>query len=363
MSETPSQPTADESDPAPRPADRVLKGAAIILTVLALAYTVALTRGFLLPIVLAMLVSVLLQPLVHPLTRIGFPRPLSALLVLVSVIGGLAFGANGLASPASDWMKQIPRAVDRLERLLAPLQPSLEDAQELSKQVDEITTGKKNARNDVVVLDGPTLTETVLTHVQDLFITIAVTVVLVFFLLSRKGNRLHRLVSPLPEPHRTQIRDAIGQARRDVALYIQTISVVNLGLGVATSLAMAAVGIPNPILWGVLASIANFVPYIGSFVVLGLILGASLMTFETWNAVLLAPALFFILTTLEGQVVTPMVLGRRLLIDPVAVFVSILFWSWIWGVPGALLAVPCVTILAILSDHLDLLRFIRPLLK
>src|SRR5690606_35540733 len=125
----------------------------------------------------------------------------------------------------------------------------------------------------------------------------------------------------------------------------------NAGLGVATGLAMAALGVPNPALWGVLAAINNFVPYLGSLATAIVLAIVAAVTFESLGAIVAPPLVFLALTTIEGQFLTPMLLGRRLTLNPVVIFLALLVWGWLWGIPGVLMAVPLLAALKILCDH------------
>jgi predicted PurR-regulated permease PerM len=178
-----------------------------------------------------------------------------------------------------------------------------------------------------------------------------VVVVLVFFLLARGDASYARLLATIRDPGRREVwREALDDVKTNIAAYLLTVAMINTVLGVLTALSMMALGMPNPALWGILAGVMNFIPYAGALLTLGVIGMVSLLTFDQWSAIVLPPLAFLLLTGLEGQLVSPLVVGRRLTLEPVAVFLSILFWGWLWGLPGMLLAVPILASIKIAAN-------------
>jgi predicted PurR-regulated permease PerM len=135
--------------------------------------------------------------------------------------------------------------------------------------------------------------------------------------------------------------------------YLITVSCINAGLGLITAAAMHLFGMPNPVLWGVMVAILNFMPYLGAALSLGVLTMVAFLTFDSLGQILAVPAAVFVLTALEGQILTPVLTGRRLMLNPVAIFLSMLFWGWLWGVVGALIAVPILMVVKVLCDHVD----------
>jgi predicted PurR-regulated permease PerM len=142
---------------------------------------------------------------------------------------------------------------------------------------------------------------------------------------------------------------------REVSRYLATVFAINLGLGVSIGTCMWLLGMPNPALWGAMAFAFNFIPYIGSLVGMVLVAAVSLVTFTDIWSVLLPPVVYFLCTTIEGQIVTPTIVGRRLKMNTVAVFLAVAFWAWLWGFAGAIIAVPMLVILKVFAQHVDAL--------
>ena len=187
---------------------------------------------------------------------------------------------------------------------------------------------------------------------------------LLYFILARGRLTFERFISSLTVPEQSESwKKLFFHIHDEIARYLVTITLINAGLGIATTLILALLGMPNPVLWGVLATILNFIPYLGGLT-MTMILGiVSLISFNTLGRILLSPLIFLLLTGLEGQFVTPMLLGRRLSLNPLVLMISLLFWGWIWGIPGMLLAVPIHASLKIISKNIPSMNSIREILR
>jgi len=305
--------------------------------VLAAMYTMYLARALLLPIFLAVLLSMLLDPLVRALHRILVPKALGAALVLLSIVTLLGVAVVQVSAPAGAWIERAPVLKAQLETKIRALRVPLEEVTE--NIADMASVGAEPT--PTVVVEGPSLMQRIFAEAQNAVLNIVVVVVLVFFLLARGDASYERLLATMRDPERREVwRGALDDIKTNIAAYLLTVAMINTVLGVLTALAMMALGMPNPALWGLLAGVMNFIPYAGALVTLGVIGMVSLLTFDQWGAIALPPLAFLLLTGLEGQIVSPMVVGKRLTLEPVAVFLSILFWGWLWGLAGMLLAVP-----------------------
>jgi predicted PurR-regulated permease PerM len=214
------------------------------------------------------------------------------------------------------------------------------------------------------VVAGPGLADRAVGGLTAFAITIFATLVLLYFLLANGRRTVGRMLVAITDPER---RDrwgmVIDQIQSEIAAYLLMVTVINVVLGFAVGVAMMALGMPNPILWGVLSVLANFLPYVGPlamFVVIGVV---SLVTFDSWLEISLPLLAITGLTALEGQFLTPSILGRRLTLNPIAVFLSMLFWGWLWGMVGAFLAVPILVAIRVMSRHVNVMAFLRPLLR
>lgn len=337
-------------------AQDVTKMVGLIMLSLALMYTVYFAKPILLPVFLALLLAILLLPLVKLICQIGIPQTLGSFLVVALLTGATGVGGYQLAGPALEYLDFGPNLVLNVERKLADLKLPLQKAREASEKIAEMTNieekdGSQPAR--VVVMDK-SLAETMAEHVQSTIFTGVITVVLLFFLLAEGPRTISRIVESMQvNERRRRTRRVFLEIQWKISVYLRTVTLINTALGILTAGLMWALGMPSPLLWGAMAGFLNFLPYIGPAITAGIIALVALLTFDSWTQILLPPLGFYVLTSIEGQVVTPMILGRQLTLNPILVFGTVLLWGWLWGVPGALLAVPILAIGKIIVNNLE----------
>jgi predicted PurR-regulated permease PerM len=326
------------------------------LFVLGLLYTMYFARGFLLPIAIAVILNLLLSPVVRGLKRLRVPEPIGAALVVVSLIGTLGFGVYALALPAQQWLARGPESLDRLQGKLAELRRPVEAVSRTAERVERAAKSNDGPAPTEVVVRGPSLSARLLGVTQDVLTGTLSVVLLLYFLLAAGDLFLSKLVRVLPQfGDKKKAVTIIKETEVSISRYLGTIALVNIVQGVATGLAMWAIGLPNPALWGVLAAVAEFVPYVGSLAMLAVLGLVGMMTFDSLGHAAVAPAVYVVLNLLQSNVLTPLALGRRLALNPVAIFVGLAFWVWVWGLPGAFLAVPIIATLKICCDHIEFL--------
>src|SRR5688572_30328204 len=235
------------------------------LFVLALFYTFYFARSLLLPVVLALLLSLILYPAVRALKRARLPEPLGAALVVGALAAALSLGVYQLFEPASEWIGKLPKIAEQVERKLWSLRKSMEQVSKAAEKVEALTTVQSTARQpQQVVQRSPSLVSRIWGTTQDVVISAGATLVLLYFILASGDMFLRKLVRVLPTL--TDKNTAVQVARTiqtAIARYLFTVTCINLGLGVVTALAMHLLGMPNPLLWGVLVFLLNYIPYIG----------------------------------------------------------------------------------------------------
>jgi len=324
------------------------------LLVLAILYTLYFARAFLLPIVLAVLLDFLLSPVVRALKRARLPEPAGAALVLLALLGAVGFAGYSLADPAREWMTKAPQTLAKVHTRLRDLRRPVEQVTKTAEQVEAATEVEKGGGPQEVVLRGPRLSERLFGTTQSLLTGALETLILLYFLLAAGDLFLQKLIKVLP-----QLRDkkkAVAIAREteaSISTYLFTVAVVNVALGLAIALVMTLIGMPNAWLWGALAAVAEFIPYIGATVVLATLTMAGLATFDSLGHALLVPGAYLTVNIIQSQFVTPLILGRRLTLNPVAILVGLVFWWWLWGVGGAFIAVPLLATFKIFCDHIE----------
>jgi predicted PurR-regulated permease PerM len=324
----------------------------MVLATVACLGAASLARSLLAPLMFAVMLFFLLRPPVRALTRLHLPRPIASALVLGAAIALLVLAFTELAGPAAAWSQRLPDAARQIEvksrNLRYPLE-HLSSAVQAVTRLADVTQPESVPRVDVV---KPGVLEGLLSHATSAVAEIGLTLVAAFFLLIDGDDligRMFRLVPPLPGNKRPTM--VINEVGARMSAYLGAVTLVNLGLGLILAGILALLGMPNPLLWGGLAAVLTYVPYVGPAVGISLVTLASFVTFPTAGAAVVPPLVYFGLATLEGNFVTPLVLGRTFAVRPLVLFVWLALWAWLWSVPGAILAVPMLMLFKSICDE------------
>lgn len=310
-------------------------------------------EDFLVPLVLAFLLALVFSPVVRFLARRGLPHGISAAalvtVLLLSAISAVYF----LSGPVGQWVSDAPRIALQLEQRIAGVIGPVRQVMDASERVEEVATPTEEQGGvQEVVVRGPSLITTAATGAPKMVAQAVFTLALLFFLLASGELFYEKTVRALPTlTDKKRALKIVYGVERELSRYLFTITLINAGLGVAIGTAMWATGMPNPVLWGVAAAVLNFIPYFGAILGVAVSAVVALVSFESLGPALLPPIVYLILTTVEGQLITPAVVGRRLEMNAVAVFLAVAFWGWLWGVMGALMAVPILVALRVFSHH------------
>ncbi len=331
--------------------------------VLMVLYTLYFAATLLLPITLALLFSLLLSPPVRWLTHLCIPPPLGAALVMLVLLGGLGHGAWLLSGPAGEWLDKAPSSLKDVAWKLRAIKKPIEEVRKATQQVEKLTVLEDGEKTVEVEVKEPSMTRTLLVSTPIVLAELGICLVLLYFLLASGDNFLRKLVRVIPRLQDKRMAVEIARRiQRDISSYLFTIALINVGLGIAVGTALYFLDMPNPALWGAMAAALNFVPYLGAlmgFLVVGVV---AVLSFNDLSQAALIPAVYLGLTTLEGQVITPLIVGRRLALSPVVVFLSITLWGWLWGIPGMLLAVPLLAMFKIICEQVEPLQGIAEFL-
>lgn len=324
--------------------------------VLLLLYALYIAAHVLLPVMFAFLLQLLLQPAMRALGKLHVPKTVAALLLLFAVCGAVGTLVSSLAVPASQWIAKAPESLPRLEQRLSVVRAPIDKMQQATKEIEQMAAGP-GATSEVVVKEGPALSALLFSGTRTFLIGLGTTIVLLFFLLISGDLFLRRLVEILPNfKNKKQAVEISHEIERNISAYLVTISLMNAVVGIATGIETYFCGLADPVLWGTLAFILNYVIIIGPVTGVAVLFFAGLLTFDTvWQA-LLPAGIYLAIHLIEGESITPMLLARRFTLNPVLVILSLIFWYWMWGVPGALLAVPMLAAFKIVADR------IRPLM-
>ena len=328
------------------------------LTVLALLYTLYFARPFLLPLVFALLLSFLFGPLVRALARMRIPPPVGAGFVVLALLGSVGLAGYELSGPIQSWAANAPETLNtaqvRLRKLLRPLERASRTAEQVQSAAGAVAVGGDGtARPREVVVRQPSLIARIFGTTQRFAAGLLEVIILLYFLLAAGDLFLQKLIKVLPNTG--DKRKAVEIARRiegSISTYLLTVAAVNLAEGAVVALAMWLLGMPSPLLWGALVAVLEFIPYLGALAMV-VILGLAAMTvFDNVGRVLAVPAAFLLINLIQANFVSPVFVGHRLALNPVALLVGLTFWFWIWGIPGAFIAVPILATFKIFCDHI-----------
>ena len=365
-------PTASAPPPVPGTAspDLARTGAALaspanrsagitVLAVLAVLYTLYFARPFLLPITVAVLLNFLLSPVVRAFARARVPTALGAGLVVLVLVGGLGGAGYALADPVQDWITAAPATAATAQRkvraLVRPVQQVTRTAERVAAATTNAATPGAAPRTPEVVVRGPSIVSRAFGTTQHLLGALLEVVVLLYFLLAAGDLFLQKLIKVLPRP--TAKRTAVEVAREveaSVSTYLLTTAVLNVAEGLVVAGVLHLLGMPSPLLWGGLVALFEFVPYLGAAAMVVLLTVGGLTAFDGVHA-LGPPAAFLAVNLVQANLIVLTLLARRLTLNAVAVFVALAFWWFLWGVPGAFLAVPLLAAFKTLCDHVDAL--------
>ena len=347
-------PPAGEPEEHPLPSDpkAIFLGGLFVLAMLATAFV---AREVVLPLVFAIVLKLLLQPALRVLERMHIPRLVAALLLILALFGTIVGLGTAISGPARTWAAKLPEGIPRLEERLSFTRVPINTLQLFLQQVEDIG-GTGPSPNGAVSERGAALLTTLFTGTRNFASGFFTTVLFLFFLLVSGDIFLHRLVEILPHfSNKRQVVDISRQIEHDISAYLVTITIMNAAVGLVMALVVWLTGVGDPILWGTVAFLLNYVPILGTALGVLILLLAGLLTVDTLWLALLPAGLYIGLHLIEGQTLTPMLLARRFTLNPVLVIISLVFWFWMWGIPGAILSVPMLATTKIICDR------IRPL--
>ncbi len=330
--------------------DRLLASLTLIAGVgLIVSLPFALRAGaeFFLPVTAALVVAITLVPLLEWFERRGVPAKLAAALCLVIFIMLAAFAVGSIVLPAIDWVTLIP---ERIGKVRQSLEPVLDLYNAFDRFIERIVSQVAMAPGEggrTVRIETPnSLSGLLATSAPHIIIQLFFAVLVIYFFLAGwTSMRKRTIVSRGSFEGALTTARVIQQVVDATSTYIGTITIINVTLGAVTALILWQLGMDSPVMWGGIVAVANYIPYLGPIVAALLLFFGGLMTFpDVWSA-LLPPAIFVGLHMIEANIITPMVVGKRLTINPLAILVALSFWAWVWGTTGALLAVPLLIIM------------------
>lgn len=325
--------------------------ALIVIATILVFGALHVARALFIPLTCAILLSLALSPPIRFLARWHVPPPAGAFLILGVSAGCLAFALYRVAPAAQVWLSQAPaRAQVAARRLQAITKP----VDQVTRVVDQITS-ERNAPTRSAVVVQPSRASTALYGTTGaIAVGLGETLILLYALLAVGDLFLQKIIEVIPRfADREKAITISREMESSISGYLFVLTAINVTEGAAVAAGLALVGMSNPVLWGVLVVLAEFVPYIGMLSILALLTVAGLSTFDSTTQALLVPGVYVVINVIQANVATPLLMSRRLTLNPVVIFVSLALWGFIWGVPGVLLAVPILATFRILCDHVD----------
>jgi len=305
-------------------------------------------RAVLLPVVLAILLTLVLRPPVRWLGKLGLSVGISSVAIVLFIAALFIVAGLFISAPVADLIERAPE-------IIRDLRWKMRDVIAGFTTLQEMTTGEGESEGSG--LNATSMIATAAASVASTGSAVIAALVLALFLLA-SGDLFHSRIVEV-SPRLTDKKRSLLIARdveRQVSRYLGAITVINAGMGVAVGLALWALGMPNPLVWGIAACFLNYLPFLGGIIGVSCVAAIAVVTFDTVSQAMLAPLAYLLVNGIEGQFVTPMVVGRRLELNTASTFATVVFWVWLWGVPGALLAMPMLVVIKVISDNVESLN-------
>ena len=310
-------------------------------------------REIAVPFFFAFILNLALQPAMRALVDVRVPRILAALIVIAGFLACVAGLGTSLSAPAADWMSKAPESISRIKERLSFLRTHIASLQDTLHQIERLGDGMTNTV-PAVAIQSPGLSSSLFTGTRSVLAAIGTIALLLFFLLMAGDMMLRRFVEILPTlSNKKQAVDISREIEHQVSVYLGTVGVINAAVGMATGMTAYFCGLPDPVLWGTMAFLLNFIPILGPLAGIVVLLMVGFLSFDSFWQAALPASIYFLIHLAEGEVITPMVMARRFVLNPVLVIMSLVFWYWMWGLAGALLAVPLLAILKIICDRVN----------
>ncbi|MBZ9856245.1 AI-2E family transporter [Mesorhizobium sp. CA13] len=317
-------------------------------------YALYFARAFFMPVILAFLLALTLTPIVRLLRKRGIPEVISATLLVLLSLCLFASAGYLLSGPVIDLINNTSSIGQRLTERLAHLRPPLERIMEVTHQIEGLTETSQEPGIQKVAVAQSGFLSSAASNILSAGTSLTIIFVLSLFLLASGTMFYEKIIQSFASlTEKKRALRVVYDVEQEISHYLLTVTIINIGLGTVIGLGLWALGMPNPFVWGATAALLNFLPYVGAMITLIVVTIIALISFDTISYALLAPAFLILCDVVEGQFVTPMVVGRRLEINAVAIFIAIAFWSWLWGFVGALMAVPLLVVIKVFCDHFD----------
>ena len=337
------------STPTPL-ADTTLRKAIILLSILAVGALLYLAQDVFIPVAISLFLALLLSPAVDRLQKWHVRRGIAVTIVLIIVFAAAGAAINAVWTPATEWLARAPQTMRQIDPRLRPLREMFARVDDVSERAARLTQGPTANSKPAIVTPVPD-ESTAVSVAKSFFEWLSIIPFTLFFLLGGPPLMARMGASLAGNEASTKTLKMTEAIRQEVGRYFGTVALINLGLGIATGLSMFALGMPNAILWGVMAGVLNFIPYLGPIIACIIFAAAALITFPTLGQALAVPGVFVLLHLIEGQLVQPLTVGRRCEVNALVVLLGVWFGFAFWGIAGVLLATPVLVALKVAAQH------------
>jgi predicted PurR-regulated permease PerM len=342
--------------------DPKLVKAVWLVAIMGVGVVLYFAQDVFIPVAVALFLAMLLTPAVERLQRWHLRRGLAVAIVMFSVFAATAIAINSVWEPATEWLARAPQTMRKIDPRLQPLREMFERVDAVAERAGQLTQGQSVVSGKPAIVTPVAGKSTAISLTKSFIEWLTVIPLTLFFLLGGPPL-LARMGASLSGTEASAKALKLTEAiRTEVGKYFGTVALINVGLGVATALCMYALGMPNAILWGVLACVFNFVPYLGPIAAFFILAIAALVTFDTLGRALAVPGVFLVLHLIEGQLVQPLTVGRRFEVNALVVLLAVWFGYGFWGIPGMLLATPALVALKVAAQYQPNWRTVRDFL-
>lgn len=334
--------------------------ATVGIFILLLGGVIVVSRAFLIPVVMAFLLSLTFSPIRRAMSRLGIAPPVTAVAVIVFVTGVAGAAVIGLSQPVQSYAKDAPQIMRDVQWKLRGLNTALDNMAMASEEVEKLAAGGESPRRprpERVIVDGPSLLENAAAGTPVIIAQLVLMLALLFFLIA-SGDLFYEKIVQASSTFRDKRRalNIVYQIERKLSSYFLTITAINAVLGMAVGLGFYLAGMPNPVVFGVMAFVLNYIPFLGAIAGAAVTFSIGIVSLDTLGGAALVTSIYLTLTTVEGQLITPFAVGRSLRLNAVVVFLTVAFWGWAWSVLGMVIAVPVLITLRAFCEYVPVLN-------
>lgn len=330
----------------------------LIIFIFIVIFILNIAKDILMPIALSLILSFIFSPIIKRLENLNISRSISAAFIVFSILFFVIIGIKISLTPINEWFDHTPILLKQIERKLNPIRKTVKEVDKAAEEIDRITSLSNDSPLTIEIEENK-FKNKFYDNLQYIVTNIILIAFLLYFILSWGKVVLLKTSNLFKDKEKQNVFLEISSTLEyEISKYMITITIINVCLAAIVGIFLYLVNMPNAITWSILTLVLNFIPYLGPFLAVILLGVTALISFDGFQIPLLIVSIFVTLTVIEGQIITPLVLGNSFSINPLIVFINIMFWYWLWGVAGVFIAVPFLIILNLMGDRVDFLHSI-----